>query len=314
MRVHLVHALDNMDELRAALGPGLQLSCSGAPPEDVDVLVSGRPDADWLGRVRRALVIPYVGLPASTREALRAYPDLAVYNLHHNALAVAEHALALLLAAAKCVVPMDRSLRGFDWRPRYAPDGGLQLGGRRALLLGYGAIGQRLKPMLEALGCRVLAVRRRPVETSHELFGAERLEELLPRAQILVLCLPQTQETEGMLGRAQLELLPKGALVVNVARAGIVDEVALFELLRDGHLHSAALDVWYRYPQGEEARAATPPATLAFHELDNVVMSPHRAGHGPEVEARRAEELADLLNGLARGDEPSTRVDLEAGY
>lgn len=101
---------------------------------------------------------------------------------------------------------------------------------------------------------------------------------------------------------------------MNVARGPVVEEQALYEALRSGHLGGAGLDVWWRYPEGETDRALTLPSTFPFHELDSVVLSPHRAGHAEATESLRARHLADLLNDIACGKDPRGRVDLERGY
>jgi phosphoglycerate dehydrogenase-like enzyme len=102
--------------------------------------------------------------------------------------------------------------------------------------------------------------------------------------------------------------------LVNVGRGPIVDEAALYQALREGTLHSAGLDVWYNYPTDKAARSHTPPSAYPFHELDNVVMSPHRAGGADETDMLRMMHLAALFNAAARGDEMPNRVDLQAGY
>jgi phosphoglycerate dehydrogenase-like enzyme len=103
-------------------------------------------------------------------------------------------------------------------------------------------------------------------------------------------------------------------VLVNVARGPIVDEAALYHALCEGSLFAAALDVWYNYPTDEAARSCTPPSTYPFHELDNVVMSPHRAGGSTETELLRIKHLAELLNAAACGEPMPNRVDLQLGY
>jgi phosphoglycerate dehydrogenase-like enzyme len=93
-----------------------------------------------------------------------------------------------------------------------------------------------------------------------------------------------------------------------------VAEGALYHALSDGTLYAAGLDVWYNYPPDQAARAHTQPSAYPFHELDNVVMSPHRAGGSTETERLRMQHLAELLNAAARGESMPNRVDLEAGY
>jgi phosphoglycerate dehydrogenase-like enzyme len=233
---------------------------------------------------------------------------------------VAEHALALLLAAAKIIVPMDRALRAHDWRPRYEPNPSILLEGRTALILGYGAIGRKLARLCQGLGMEVLAVRRHAPpggETQPDgvrLFSNEALHRLLPRTDALLVCLPHTPQTTGLVGARELALLPPQAVLVNVGRGPVVDEQALYEALQAGRLYAAGLDVWYHYPESEAARADTPPAKHPFHELPNVVMSPHRAGGSTETDRLRMIHLAALLNAAAKGEAMPNCVELDAGY
>jgi len=315
---------DHVDELRARVDAGVRVLDPDDPadPARDDVLVAGRPSqAELAARPRlRALVIPWTGLPPETRALARARPGLAVYNLHHNAIPVSEMALALLLGASQRLVPMDRRLRAGDWRPRYAPNPAILLHGRTALVLGYGAIGRRVARLCRALGMAVLATRRSQAEPEDDgvatIHPPSALPELLPRSHAVVVCLPLTDETRGLLGAEELGALPARAVLVNVGRGEVVEEGALYRALTEGPLGAAGLDVWYRYPQDEAARAGTYPSRFPFHELDHVVLSPHRAGgvHTPETERLRVEELAALFNALARGQNPPNRVDVGRGY
>jgi phosphoglycerate dehydrogenase-like enzyme len=129
-----------------------------------------------------------------------------------------------------------------------------------------------------------------------------------------MICLPHTQETNGLIGQTELDLLPADAVLVNIGRGAVVDEGALFAALRDGRIHGAGLDVWYNYPADKASRSNTPPANYPFHELDNVVMSPHRGGDSTDTNRLRVMELANLLNAAAEGKIMPNLVDLSAGY
>ena len=167
---------------------------------------------------------------------------------------------------------------------------------------------------------RVSAVRRRPRRADaggpDDVSGVDALRELLPRADALVAALPLTDETKGMIAEAELALLPRHAVVVNVARGRIFDEEALYRALRDRTIGAAGIDVWYRYPRSDDERSRTAPSTLPFRDLDNVVMSPHRAGTfgSEDVERRRMEELAVSLNAAAAGEAIPSAVDVRLGY
>ncbi len=316
----LAHARRVLEE---AVAPRVEISYGPeAPPPDTRVLVAGRPTKGQLDvlPVLRMLVIPYAGLHKNTRELLLdSFPELVVCNLHHNAAAAAELAVALLLTAAKRIVPADAELRRGDWRSRYESHRALLLEDKRALILGLGEIGTRVAEACRGLGMTVMGVRRRKDAAGPpgvEVHPPEALASLLPQAEAVVICLPLTPETEGLIGHRELHALPSSTVLVNVARGPIVDEEALYHALRERRIAAAGIDVWYRYPSGPEARARTYPSRFAFHELDNVVLSPHRGGAfgTVELEERRMRELATVLNAIARGDSIPHRVDVSAGY
>lgn len=281
--------------------------------------VAGRPEAAVLDTTPglQGLIVPFSGVPEKTRALLRERPHLRLYNLHHNAAVVAESALALALAAARGLMPAHEALRRGDWRPRYGDDGSRLLAGGRALLYGYGAIGRALAPMLRGLGMEVHALRRTLREERQEhgvrMRPADALEEELPEADLVVLCAPSTPETRGRFDRETLQRCRRGAVLVNVGRGDLIVEEALFEALRDGPLHSAALDVWWNYPAEKSARASTPASVAPLHTLENLVWSPHRSGHFADIERRRVDALAELLRQL-QSDDPPEPINPERGY
>ena len=331
LRVHIVEKPERLDELLSLLAPSVSVTTGGEAAEasSCEVLVDGVPERETVegNQNLKAVVIPWSGVPQRTRTLMREFPAVSLHNLHHNALQVAEVAMALLLSAAKRVVPMDTALRRSDWSPRYEESRVVLLAGSRALVLGSGAIGRHVIRMCECLGMRVTAVRRTHIgdtprgpgpspKEDHATRSIEELPSLLPEADVLMACLPLTDETRGLIGETELALMPDGAILVNVGRGPVVDESALYNALRGGTLHAAGLDVWYNYPTDEPGRTSTSPSEYPFHELDNVVMSPHRGGapHSPETESQRMRSLAELLNAAARGEPIPNRVDLELGY
>jgi len=322
--VHYLHPPDHesINFLRARLLPQVHLSTAddGSVPADINVLIAGRPEQELLEKSKSlsAVIVPWSGIPDETRQLIANFSGIMLHNLHHNAAPVAELALTLLLAVAKIVVPLDRSLREHDWTPRYLPSESLLLAGKTALILGYGAIGRRVAYYCRHLGMDVMAIRRNP-ESNDEpeevtIHRPEALHTLLPSANALMICLPRTQETIGLIGQKELELLPADAVLVNIGRGVVVDEEALFSALRDGRIHGAGLDVWYNYPSDKASRSNTPPANYPFHELDNVVMSPHRGGDSSDTNRLRMMDLANLLNAAAEGETMPNLVDLTAGY
>jgi phosphoglycerate dehydrogenase-like enzyme len=287
---------------------------------DYEVLVHPTPSKDWLeaSPKLKAVVVPWAGIPENTREILAGYPDISLHNLHHNNFNTAELGFALLLAAAKYLVPLDQKLRTNDWRPRYEAQKAIMLRGRTALILGFGEIGQALAAYCKGLGMNVIATKKHPEsytgDLDVEIYTNEKLVELLPKADVLLIALPLTEETENLIGEKEITLMPEGGILINIGRGPIVNQHALYNALKSGHLHSAGSDVWYNYPKSKEERENTPPADLPFGELDNFVLSPHRGGMVKEVEIQRAKALANLLNSASRGEPIPNKVDIEAGY
>ena len=325
IRVHLLHPPPEraLRHLQTLIAPSIQLSIgSDNIPGNLDLLVAGRPSHELLKSqaALRALVIPYAGVPAETRSLLLDhFPDLSVFNLHHNAVAASELALALFLSAAKTLLSVDKRFRANDWTSRYDGAPTMLLEGKTAVILGYGAIGQRLAAACRALGMNVHAIRRSPDTSacnSVAIHPMAELDHLLPKANALFIALPLTPETEGLLGASRIALLPSDCVLVNIARGKIVGEEALYTALRERKIAGAGIDVWYQYPTSADTRASTPPSQFPFHELDNLVMSPHRGGafRLDELEQRRMTDLAETLNAFACNETVPHEVDVLAGY
>jgi phosphoglycerate dehydrogenase-like enzyme len=308
--------------LRNHLEPGVKLAYGEDLPDgaDFEVLVNGRPDENWLtiSNRLRALVIPFAGLPDTTAKVLRKFPELRVYNLHHNALPVAEMVIGLVLSVARKIAELDRTFRKDDWTPRYGDNTGfLLLHGRRVLILGYGHVGREIGRLCSALGMQVSAVRREPSQPEQEgisVYSTLDLPQLLSETQVLIVCVPLTPETRMLLDANMLSRLPGEAILVNVGRADVIDEEALFLSLKEAKIAGAGLDVWFNYPSNVEERPNTPPSSFPFKSLPNVVITPHVAGKVQGTEDLRMRHLARLLNQIAAGEEPQNQIDVDRGY
>jgi phosphoglycerate dehydrogenase-like enzyme len=323
LRVHLGNEPEpgQRQMLAELLDPSVRLSAGedGTPP-GTEILVQGFPTPEALAAnpSLRALIVPWAGPPLETLDLLKRFPGIALHNLPYNAGPTAEMAVALLLAAAKLIVPYDRNFRLGRWGPPQ-PElrSGVLLGGKSAVVLGHGRVGQRVAEALRGLGMAVRAVRRqRGPDDPEAVHGVDALPDLLPRAAALVVCLPLTHATRGLIGERELALLPGDAVLVNVARGSIVEEAALYRALAERRIFAAGIDVWYRYPGRSERKpeGEAAPSNFPFHDLDNVVMSPHRAGWSAETEEARLVALAGLLNRAARGEPMPNRVDPGRGY
>ncbi|HUX88647.1 MAG TPA: C-terminal binding protein, partial [Chloroflexota bacterium] len=183
---------------------------------------------------------------------------------------VADHTMALLLAASRRLLALDRSVRVGEWRPEAVAAGAPRLSDQCLGLIGFGAIARGVARRATGFGLRVLVYSP---HTSIELarsFGAERVElaELLAASDYVSLHLPASSETRGLVDAALLARCKPTAWLINTARGSIVDEPALFDALRTGRLAGAALDVRQTEPA---------PANDPFRDLPNVILTPHAA-------------------------------------
>lgn len=225
---------------------------------------------------------------------------IAVCNLPGtNARAVAELTLLLMLGALRQVARFDAAVRaGRGWSLDPAVQDGLgELGGRAVGLVGYGAVPRALVPALSALGCRILYTSRAP---KPDAAGEWRpLEALLGESDVISLHLPLTAETEHMIDAATLARMKPGAVLVNTARGGLVDQTALAAALRGGRLAAAGLDVF-----------ATEPLDPAdpLLALPNVVLTPHIGWLTTGTFGRSLALAAENCRRLAKGEPLLHRV------
>ncbi len=155
----------------------------------------------------------------------------------------------------------------------------------------------------------ICAIRRDVARSAPDglalLGGLEILDEVLRRSDYLAITMPATAATRGLIGEAQLRAMKPTAVLVNVARAEIVDEAALYRALAERAIAAAALDVWYRYPTDA---APTLPARQPFHTLPNVLMTPHVSGWTEGMLQARARLIAENIRRTARGEPPENLV------
>jgi len=304
----------------AALGSGWRIAAgteAGWLAEEIieaDALIALRlPEAVLPRAVRlKAFLFPGAGIlePDPSR-----YPaGCAVSNVSEHAAAVAEYILAAILLQATGILRYREALQQGRWEGsgRLGGQPHRELRGRTLGLVGYGAIGQATCLRARAFGMRVLAIRQHPelplahgAPRPHFLGGPRDLDRLLEESDYLVLACPLTEATRGMIGEAELRRTKPGAVLVNVARAEIVEEKPLYEALCSGRLGGAVLDVWYRYP--DPAPKGGYGSALPFHELPNVLATPHMAGWTEETIERRIKRMVENLKRLERG-EPLERV------
>jgi phosphoglycerate dehydrogenase-like enzyme len=256
-------------------------------------------DAARIARSPKLQLIQKIGVGVNTIDLDCAKErGIAVCNMPGtNTRAVAEMTLALMFAALRRLKMFDASVRSGQWAPSAQRSDGIgEIGGSTVGLVGYGAVPQLIAPMLTALQARVLHFARRRVAAPGEW---RTLDDLLAESDIVSLHLPLTADTERLIDERRLGLMKRGAILINTARGGLVDQPALVAALRAGQLGGAGLDVLAVEPPDERE---------AMFALDNVVLAPHVAWLTDQTWERSLEVALENCRRLAAGETLAHRV------
>jgi phosphoglycerate dehydrogenase-like enzyme len=260
----------------------------------------------------RLVQVPGAGLDRIDRTALPAHAALA--KVHGHETGIAEYVLGAMIALSRDLARVHAGLCAGRWESQWAP--GVpppavwpELAGRTLGILGYGGIGQAVARRARAFEIRVGAIRRRIGQSADDdldlLGDMGSLPELLQRSDYLAITLPLTADTQGLIGAKELALLRPTAILVNVSRAQILEEDALYRALAERRIAGAALDVWYRYPSEPGLLL---PSRRPFHELPNVLMTPHCSGWTDGMLEARATLIAENIRRVTRGERPTNLV------
>jgi phosphoglycerate dehydrogenase-like enzyme len=195
------------------------------------------------------------------------------------------------------------------WRQKEMIKGRLPVAGKTVGIAGLGAIGMAVAQWCAALGMRVIGLRREAglpnPEFVSEVFSSAAIDAFLQRCDFVVLALPLTAETRGLLSAERLAAMKAGAHLINIGRGDLVDETALIEMLRTRKIAGAVLDVFQTEPL---------PEHHPFWQMDNVLVTPHISGNFEEYVDRIGEQFAENLARYARGEALLNVVDKARGY
>ena len=299
-----------LEQLKASAPPGFIVETLDEPTRDcllakaVDadyLLVSGRLriDAAVLGCAPKLKMIQRTGVGTEMLD-LDAISDRGVpvyVNRGVNARSVAEHTMLMILSCLKNIPKISAEVKGGFWRKQATGLECSELWGKTVGLVGMGAVGRLVAGMVRAFGANLVYFDVVPVPPDEErslcIERAASFEELLARSDVVSFHCPLTVETAGMLSASAIAKMKEDACVVNTARGGLIDEVALAEALRSGKLHAAGLDV----------RAQEPPSPDdPLAGLDNVILTPHIAGLSREAFSAMLAAAMENIAAFERGE------------
>jgi phosphoglycerate dehydrogenase-like enzyme len=233
-------------------------------------------------------------------------PDVVVCNAFGHETAIAEFVVMTMLALHHRLFAISGEFRergswDTSWVTGGAPHG--EVRGTTLGIVGYGRVGREVARRAAPFGCYILAANRtpRPAENSVEsVYPLAELDHMLPQCDTLALCTALGPETTGLIDARRLALMKPEAFLINIARGQVVDEAALYAALRERRIAGAALDVWWQYPSAAEPHRRG--SRYPFHELPNVIVTPHNSGWTQGMVRRRWDEIAENLTHFVRGE------------
>jgi len=288
--------------------------------KEVEVVIGGTFSKEDFEQAKKLklIQIPFAGVDKLDFSLYKNYPDIFICNIHANKNAVAEHAFALILALAKNIVVNDRDLRLGRWHGFSTKEPTVQLQGKSLGIVGLGSIGWEIAKIGHVLGMKVFALKRKIEEKDLkkknilEFLGEKKdLEKVIKESDFIVVAVPLTKETKGLIGKKELKLM-KGKYLINISRGTVINEEALFKSLKEHRLAGAAIDTWYLYPSPKQKEVL--PSKYDFSKLDNVVMSPHTAGYTDRALEENIKSVFDNIVKIYYGEEPENQINPELEY
>jgi phosphoglycerate dehydrogenase-like enzyme len=231
-------------------------------------------------------------------------PSAVVCNCFGHEQAIAEYVMAALLSRHVPLADANAKLRQGEWAYSSGSLARLhdELAGKTIGLLGFGHIGKAIASRAKAFEMAVYVANRSPVPVSAVVdrsFTLDDLREFWGEVDFLVVSVPLTAETTGIVGADALAAMRASAVVLNVGRGPTIDERALYDALKNERIAGAIIDTWYTYPSPGQPDVL--PSKLPFHELPNLVMTPHMSGWTSGTIRRRQQTIADNIKRRAEG-------------
>jgi phosphoglycerate dehydrogenase-like enzyme len=270
-----------------------------------DILVSNHWRADYPPAPKLRLV-QSVATGVELFDLAALPKGCAVCNAFGHETAIAEYVVMVMLALHHRLFQIAGEFRdGGSWATSWVQSGTPhgEVRGTTLGIVGFGRVGREVARRAAPFGCRILAANRSPHDAEpgvEHIYPMTELDRMLPLCDTVAICTALGPETTGLIDAHRLGLLKPSAVLINIARGQVIDEDALYAALRDGKIGGAAIDVWWQYPNPAEPsrRGSRHP----FHELPNVIVTPHNSGWTAGMVRRRWDEIADNINRFCRGD------------
>lgn len=263
----------------------------------------------------KLIQVPWTGMDTFDFNVVRQRA-IPICNTHSNADSVAELGITLVLDLLKKVSYHDRKMRVGNWNRDQKPLDmkSKMLSKQTVCVLGFGNIGSRIGKLVAAFGAKIIAVggKDNAKGIANEIYTKEQMKMAISKANVIVCTVPLTDSTRGLINDEMISCMKDGVVIVNLSRAAIVDENAVWNALVSGKIGAFGSDVWWNAPKRGETRSY-PSIKHDFWKLENVLMSPHRAGFVENALPHLDGAIENII-ALVKGKELTGIVDVKKGF
>jgi phosphoglycerate dehydrogenase-like enzyme len=288
----------DIEYIQSNISPNIQLVFPAS--YDESMLINYVPDAEVLfggffseGLLSNAKKLKFAQIPWTGVDnldfGLLSKHNVVVCNSHSNSEVVAEHAVAMMMDAAKKISYHDREMREGNWNRLFPNTQNIispfskKITGSTIGIIGFGAIGQHIVNMLQGFSCSFHVFTRSGVvaeEFKSKVQGFQ-IKDFLDKAKeldVVFVAIPLTKETQGMIDENFFNAMSEHSILINISRGQVLNPAHLYDALHNKQIGVAAIDTWHNYPSQSNPKVF-PSLEFPFHELDNIILSPHRAGY-----------------------------------
>ncbi|NVM17992.1 MAG: hypothetical protein HWN80_09765 [Candidatus Lokiarchaeota archaeon] len=275
---------------------------------NADILIGWRPSKTILDRASKLKL--FINPGAGVNHLLKLFTRLnkkrkvLLVNGHGNSYFVAQHVVALLLTLMNKTIPHHIWMKEGRWRTGDDDAESIPLRSRKIGLLGYGAINQKVHQFLSGFEVKFHILRvnwnkqKDELPTPAKKYNFNQLHDFLKEIDVLIIGIPVTSLTSGLIKSEEISLLGSNGLIVNVSRGEIINQEDLYKALKNKIILGAAIDVWYDYHPHRDKNGVKRPYKFPFHTLDNIILSPHR-GYSPFRDLLRWNEVVENITRMA---------------
>lgn len=275
-----------------------------------DIMVGWRPTKKLILSSQRIklFINPGAGVQHQIKRfrEIQKQREVILVNGHGNSYFTAQHIVALLLSLTNKIVNHHQYMKNGKWRTGDKEAASIPLRNKTVGFFGYGKVNRKVHKFLSGFDLDFVICKNDPNKISTDkphkkVYGFGGLTSFLQETDILIITAPLTTKTEGCISEKELRLLGKDALLINTGRGAIVDEVSLYRCLQKNIIRAAAIDVWYNYSPEPDTAGKKFPSSYPFYELENVILSPHRAA-SPFSDLKRWDEVIENITRFSVGN------------